>query len=331
MADSDDKKQEESETTESSETDAETSEESRPEDAEKAEEGSDSQTDETSEEVGDVSSEAEDADAEGEEADVEGEEADDDDEAEVEESEDDEAEASSSDDGDEEEDLEASEHADDTETDEDEETETEVAASGDDDGDDDGGDDGGDDGSDEPVDPSEDPHANTRPGVAALFEHPDELLAAARRTRNSGYEDFDAFSPFPIHGMDEAMGLGRSWIPWVTFTAGLTGFLTACALQFGMMTFDWPIIIGGKPFAPWPAFVPVMFELTVLIGGVTTGVVMLKAAGCFEPAEVIDPEITNDRFALWISASDDRYDEDDAREFLESMDPVDIRTFPETS
>ena len=174
-------------------------------------------------------------------------------------------------------------------------------------------------------------YEKSQPGVAAFFDHPDALMAAARKARVSDYEQFDAFSPFPIHGMDEAMGLERSWMPWVTFGAGSLGFLLANAMQFGMMTFDWPMIIGGKPYAPWPAFVPIMFELTVLIGGVTTGVVMLKTAGCFSPADIIDPDITNDRFALWISAKDERYDEQEVRDFVRTLDPVEVRTFSETS
>ncbi len=162
-------------------------------------------------------------------------------------------------------------------------------------------------------------------GVAAFFDHPKHLLAAAKYARDSHYEQFDAFSPFPIHGMDEAMGLGRSWIPWVTFAAGLTGFICANMLEFGTMTFDWPLIIGGKPFAPWPSFVPIMFELTVLFAGVTTAVVMLKAAGCFKKPLIIDPSITNDRFVLWISAEDERFDLDEAIEFLEDLNPLEVR------
>lgn len=162
-------------------------------------------------------------------------------------------------------------------------------------------------------------------GVAAFFDHPKHLLAAATYARDSDYEEFDAYSPFPIHGMDEAMGLGPSWIPWVTFGAGATGFVLANAMQFGMMTFDWPMIVGGKPFAPWPSFVPIMFELTVLLAGVTTAVVMLKAAGCFQKPTIIDPRITDDRFVLWISANDDKFDEDQVTEFLEDLNPLEVR------
>ena len=148
-------------------------------------------------------------------------------------------------------------------------------------------------------------------------------MHAAERARDHGFEVWDAYSPFPIHGIEHAMGIGRSWLPWVTFAAGSTGFLLANLLQFGTLTFDWPMIIGGKPYAPWPSFVPIMFELTVLIGGVTTALVMFVAAGCFRKPKIIDPEITKDRFVLWIDAGDSRYGE--AREFMEELDPVEIR------
>ena len=161
-------------------------------------------------------------------------------------------------------------------------------------------------------------------GLAAYFDDPNELLHAASLTRDSDFEVWDAFSPFPIHGIEDAMGIGRSWLPWVTFGAGGTGFLLANALQFGTLTFDWPMIIGGKPHAPWPSFVPIMFELTVLIGGVTSALVMFIASGCFRKPRIIDPEITNDRFVIWIDAKDPNYAQ--AREFLQTLNPVEIRT-----
>lgn len=166
-------------------------------------------------------------------------------------------------------------------------------------------------------------------GWAAYFDYPGELLHAAEVARDSSFEKWDIFSPFPIHGFEEAMGIGRSWLPWVTFVAGGTGFLLANLLQFGTLTFDWPMIIGGKPYAPWPSFVPIMFELTVLIGGVTTALVMFLASGCFRKPRIIDPEITNDRFVLWIDAKDPNFSQ--AHAFMESLDPVEIRpiTFEE--
>ena len=160
-------------------------------------------------------------------------------------------------------------------------------------------------------------------GIAAYFDYPGEFLEAAAAVRDDEFKNWDAFSPFPVHGIEDAMGIGRSWLPWVTFAAGLTGLVTANLLQFGTLTFDWPMIIGGKPYAPWPSFVPIMFELTVLIGGVTTALVMLIAAGCFRKPRIIDPEITKDRFVIWIDAKDPSFHR--ARGFLQGLDPVEIR------
>lgn len=163
-------------------------------------------------------------------------------------------------------------------------------------------------------------------GVAAFFDHPEHLMYAATQARDAKFERFDALSPFPIHGMDEAMGLGRSWIPWVTFGAGAAGLATAASLQFGIMAFDWPMVFGGRPFIAWPSFVPIMFELTVLFAGVTTPLVMLIAAGCFRKPLIIDRQITNNRFALWIAADDKKFDRDQVVEFMKSLNPTEIRT-----
>lgn len=163
-------------------------------------------------------------------------------------------------------------------------------------------------------------------GIAAFFDHPDHLVYAAGQAREAEYQAFDAYSPFPIHGMDDAMGLGRSWIPWVTFFAGGAGFTTANILQFGIMFVDWPMVFGGKPFNSWPSFVPIMFELTVLFAGVTTAIVMLIAAGCFRKPLIIDPGISNDRFVLWISSQDEQFDRDRVIEFMKELNPMEIRT-----
>ncbi len=177
----------------------------------------------------------------------------------------------------------------------------------------------------ETIDHVRDGHSDVL-GIAAFFDHPDHLLYAAEQAREADFEDYDAYSPFPIHGMDDAMGLGRSWIPWVTFCAGLTGFTTASMIEFGIMGYDWPMVFGGKPFIAWPSFVPVMFELTVLFAGVTTAIVMLVAAGCFRKPFIIDPEITNDRFVLWISANDPSFDHVGVIDFMKKLNPMEIRT-----
>jgi hypothetical protein len=163
-------------------------------------------------------------------------------------------------------------------------------------------------------------------GLVAFFDDPDDILAAAEKARDLKFEEWDVFTPFPVHGMDDAMGLGRSWIPWVTFCAALTGTATALSIQIGAMYVDWPIIIGGKPFLPWPSFVPVTFELTVLFGALTTVAVMFLAGGMpnLKP-KLIDPSITRDRFALWISSEDPQYDPVKTRQFLEGLSPLEVR------
>ncbi len=167
-------------------------------------------------------------------------------------------------------------------------------------------------------------------GIAAFFNHPDHLMYAAEQARKANYEIYDAYSPFPIHGMDDAMGLERSWLPWVTFGAGATGFSAAFGLQFGIMGFDWPMVFGGRPFIAWPSFVPILFELTVLFAGVTTAIVMLFAAGCFRKPFIIDKDITNDQFVLWISADDEAFDIDDVIAFMKKLNPHTIRAIRES-
>jgi hypothetical protein len=144
-------------------------------------------------------------------------------------------------------------------------------------------------------------------GVVGFFDSDHALMEAARRTRDargtSGIETFDVFSPYPIHGMDDAMGLKRSPLPFVTFGAGLTGFCCAFLLQYITSAVDWPLIVGGKPFNSWPAFVPIMFELTVLFAGLCTvaGMFILNRLPNIS-RKTFDPGITRDRFALMIDA-----------------------------
>jgi hypothetical protein len=126
--------------------------------------------------------------------------------------------------------------------------------------------------------------------------------------------------------MDDAMGIGSSWLPWVTFCAAMVGMTTALSIQTGTMFVDWQINIGGKPFWPWPSFMPITFELSVLFAGLTTVGVMFWACGLpkLKP-KVIDARIVRDRFVLWIDAEDPSFDRVKTREFLESLHPLEVR------
>lgn len=167
-------------------------------------------------------------------------------------------------------------------------------------------------------------------GVLALFDGPEAILKAARATRDSGYKRWDVFTPFPVHGMDDAMGLGRSIVPWITFSAGAIGLLTGVGIQLFTMTMSWPQNYGGKPFLSWPAFVPITFETTVFVAGVTTAIAALFIGGVLRPKKrKLDPSITNDRFALFIDAADAKFDVKESRTMLEKLDPVEVRLVEE--
>lgn len=140
-------------------------------------------------------------------------------------------------------------------------------------------------------------------GVIGFFDGPHSTVEGMKKVRSAGFQSFDAYTPYPIHGMDAAQGLKRSWIPYVTFIAGLTGVSLAFGLQYWTSAIEWPLNVGGKPFNSWPAFVPVMFELTVLLGGLSTVGAMLFANGLPNMTKkTFDPGITSDKFCIVIES-----------------------------
>src|SRR5260221_13449462 len=101
-------------------------------------------------------------------------------------------------------------------------------------------------------------------GLLAEFAGPDELIAAARRTHANGYQHVDAFSPFPIEGLAEALGSRRTWIAQIVLLGGILGGSTGFLMQYYLSAVDYPLNISGRPLNSWPAFIPVTFELTIL-------------------------------------------------------------------
>jgi hypothetical protein len=148
-------------------------------------------------------------------------------------------------------------------------------------------------------------------GLVGIWSDEHAVLKAAKAARAAGFTKFDAISPFPIHGMDDAMGLKRSWLPWVTFFAGTFGCLFALWMQWYIAVYDWPLNIGGKPYFSLPAFIPVIFELTILIGGLVTVAALFVTVGLPKVnPPVIDPRLTDDRFALYVPENDTGYNVD---------------------
>jgi hypothetical protein len=101
--------------------------------------------------------------------------------------------------------------------------------------------------------------------LVGVFEDEDVLLGAVRKVRSSGVKIHEVYSPFPVHGLDEALGYKRTRLPIAAFIFGITGTCLALLMQIWMLGYDWPMIIGGKNFASLPPFIPVTFELTVLL------------------------------------------------------------------
>ena len=141
----------------------------------------------------------------------------------------------------------------------------------------------------------------------AVFVHEGDLLRATVAARASGYRIIDAYTPFAVHGLDRAMGLRPSRLTWVCFLCGLFGAAFMAWFQFWTSAVDWPINVGGKPWNSWPAFVPVVFEAAVLLGGL--GVVFAMFARCgLVPGrgpKLPGAGVTDDRFILAVAGSDD--------------------------
>ena len=155
------------------------------------------------------------------------------------------------------------------------------------------------------------------PSAAALYE-------AAKRVRDAGFKRWDVHSPYPIHGMDEAMGLKKSWLSAVVLAGGISGLLTAMIMEFGPSSFLYPLTVHGKPtnFFTVPAFFPIMFELTILFSAFAAFFAMLIMNGLPRWHHPIFnwqrfSRATNDGFFLVIEARDPRFTEIEARELLE--------------
>lgn len=158
-------------------------------------------------------------------------------------------------------------------------------------------------------------------GLLAEYDTPPQLLSAAKKIREAGFTKWDTYSPFAVHGIDEAMGIKMTILPWFTLGAGLTGLVTAVTLQWWTNAYDYPWIVSGKPFWSIPANVPVMFELTVLLSAITTLVGMLLLNNLPLPSHPLDQirrfaRVTDDKFFLMIEAGDPKFDDKETRELL---------------
>jgi hypothetical protein len=163
-------------------------------------------------------------------------------------------------------------------------------------------------------------------GYLAEFTTVQDVYHAAEKVRDAGFTSWDVHSPFPIHGLDEAMGLPRSILPKFVFVGGLTGLLTAFCLQYYTQVIDYPTVVQAKPANIYtlPAFFPVMFELTILFSAFTalfTCLAMMKLPRLHHPLFNASSfsRFSDDRFFLCIEARDPRFSLEKTKAFLSEL------------
>jgi hypothetical protein len=169
----------------------------------------------------------------------------------------------------------------------------------------------------------------------ARFEGTSELLAAAGKIRDAGFKNFDCHSPFPVHGMDQAMGLKRSKLGWVIGLAAIAGTSGALLLTWWTMAIDYPLVISGKPYFAFQAYVPVIFALGVLVSAVAALVGMLVFNGLprlHHPVFYSQQfgQVTDDGFFVSIESSDPKFEIEQTRLLLESIGGKDIEVLEES-
>lgn len=168
----------------------------------------------------------------------------------------------------------------------------------------------------------------------AEFSEPGTCMHAAEKLRDAGYKNFDAHTPFPIHGMDKAMGLSDSRLGWITLVCGLTGLATAWLMMWWMNGVDYALVIGGKPPYSLPSQVPIMFELTVLFSCIGTVLGMLhlnKLPRHHHP--IFESErfhgMSDDKFFVSVGADDPKFSVEKTKALLESCHPDGIELLKE--
>ena len=158
-------------------------------------------------------------------------------------------------------------------------------------------------------------------GMAAEFESAEAILAAARRVRREGYEELDAYTPFPVEGMAELIGFEKNRVPMAVLGGGILGGGLAYFMQWYINVIDYPINVGGRPYHSWPAFIPITFELTILFAslGALLGMLILnRLPKPYHPAFNIPhfERASQDRFFLCVKATDEKFDYERTRQLL---------------
>jgi hypothetical protein len=168
------------------------------------------------------------------------------------------------------------------------------------------------------------PTTPTRYGLLAEFDSAEALVAAAQKVTGAGYTKTDAFSPMPVHGLSEALNITENLVPKVILVGGITGLLTGFGLQYWTQVVAYPMNIGGRPIFSWVAWIPPMFELTILFSATAAVIGMLALNGLPQPYHPVFnaprfSRASQDGFFLVIEASDPKFNLEQTRAFLNGL------------
>jgi hypothetical protein len=170
-------------------------------------------------------------------------------------------------------------------------------------------------------------------GLLAEFETPKALLHATHEAHKAGYRHMDAYTPYPIEAVYHALGAKHSKLPWLIFLGGLFGGALGFGFQVWTAIVAYPFNVAGRPLVTWPMFIPVTFEMTILIGGLTAVVGMLALCGYPMPYHPVFnvarfDRASQDRFFLCLESSDPLFDKDKTTAFLQTLHPSHVEEVP---
>ncbi|HEY2828960.1 MAG TPA: DUF3341 domain-containing protein [Thermoanaerobaculia bacterium] len=170
-------------------------------------------------------------------------------------------------------------------------------------------------------------------GIMAEFNDPQALLDAANATREAGYKDIDAYSPFPIHGLSDAIGFGHTKLSGLVLVMGILGGCGGFFMCWYANVMSYPVNIGGKPLSPWPAWIPITFECTILLAAFGAVFGMLALNGLPMPYHPVFnvkrfENASRDRFFLVIQSRDPKFEADSVYQFMDTLKPREVVDVP---
>ena len=156
--------------------------------------------------------------------------------------------------------------------------------------------------------------------IVGVYNDPEEVLHAAKKVKESGVKIHEVYSPFPIHGIDEVLDYKRSRLPIVAFLFGITGTILTLTMQIWMMGIDWPMIIGGKDFIALPSFIPITFEITVLLSalGMVGVFFVISDLKPYKKLNLFDPRITQDKFVMVVDLAANKKSKEEIQSLIKS-------------